>query len=130
MPDAPIILSLTVSSDIPVSQEDLHEETLALRDELLELKVQSVELETRETPEPGTKAGDVFSWGALVIAVAPEMIKQLIKFIVDWLPRDSTRIIKIRRGSDGSEYELKGEWKADQLARIMAALAKEERANV
>jgi hypothetical protein len=126
MRSSSVVFLLELSSQTPVSQDQLQETTFQLRDELMELNVESVELAKSGKTAEGAKAGDAFTLGALVIAVAPEMVKELVKLILDWLPRDPTRIIKIRQKNGGPEYEIKGSWKAQQLAEVMKLLARQE----
>ncbi len=123
-----VVFFLKLSSEVPVSPEQLQEDTLQLRHELMELNIESVELDKSGKLPEDAKPGDPFTLGALVIAVAPEMVKELIKLVLDWLPRDPTRIIKIRQKESGLEYEIKGSWKGPQLAEVMKVLAQQESA--
>jgi hypothetical protein len=121
-----ISLQLQICSTEPRDPERIDDDAVALRDEFRELGIQVVD-PTSSGPSPrGAKSPEMLTVGGIAVAVVPEMLKELIKLVFDWIQRDPCRTIKIRQKVGGPEYELTGSWKADQLATLMKALARQD----
>jgi hypothetical protein len=93
-----------------VPTRDTDEEELAylaglLRRELLELDVEDVRV-ARSTAEPPflAKSGEAVAVGALVVTVAPLLLRQVIKLIDTWLRNRPLRTVKVEL--DGRSIEL------------------------
>jgi hypothetical protein len=120
-----ITLIVEASSRGQISAELFEEEVQQLQDDLRELNSLTVE-RIPGIAAPGSKSGEGFALGSFLVALAPEMVKQAITVVFDWLRRDPARVIKIRDKKHGTEYEITGAWKAAELSALMKVLAKEE----
>jgi hypothetical protein len=92
---------------------------------LRELHIDSIEPIGGTAPS-GSKVDQIFTLGSFLIALAPELVKEALSLIVDWLRSDPSRTIKIRSTAGGPEYQITGRWKAADLAGIMKILAKRD----
>jgi len=121
-----IVLEIQSNSAVnDVNDDTLDENVIQLIGEVRELDVQSAERLTVTNSNRGTKAGEAFSLGGLVVVLLPEVIKDLVGLVVDWVRRNPGRSIKIKGGTDGApEYQITGAWKAEQLAEVMKALSR------
>lgn len=81
--------------------------TRSLRQEILELDVESAEMASEgEVPE-GTKALDMVLLGTLMVAVAPIVVTQLLEFLQAWTMRREGRTLKVRvETPEGSAVEI------------------------
>jgi hypothetical protein len=89
--------------------ERLDQLALVLRQEILELDVESVSARTDGEAPPGTRGIDVAAAGALMVSLAPTVsaIGALMTTVLNWLQRgNSSRSVKIKIGDD--ELELTG----------------------
>jgi hypothetical protein len=78
-------IRLDVSAD--VDDDVLARMTGDLRDELLDLDVDSVERPSDGAAPEGTKAGEVLTAGALLLAVAPSVVEGVMAILASWLSR-------------------------------------------
>ncbi|MGP3970242.1 hypothetical protein [Streptomyces sp. 6N223] len=99
--------------------EELARLTGSLRRELLELDVEDVSLARSgaEAPE-GAKSGEVVAVGALVVTVAPVLVRQVVKLIDTWLRNRPLRTVKVEL--DGRSIELGHASPEDQQRLIEA----------
>ncbi len=121
----PITVRLDAYSKAQLPVERIDEEVRELQGELRTLRINSIEPVSHPSP-PGTKSGEAFTLGAFFLAVAPELLKDALNILIDWLRRDPSRIIKISQTDDGPKYEVRGHWKAEDLSEVMRAFAKQE----
>ena len=124
-PGGPITFRIDASSKANLPPERIDDAVRELQDELRELHVSSIQPVAEAAP-PGTKSAEAFTLGSLLIAVAPELVKQAVNIIVGWLQRDPSRVIRIRDKDGGPTYEVTGAWKAADLAEMMKVLARQE----
>jgi hypothetical protein len=115
-----------LSVQVATSDADAEElATLAshLRDELLELDVERVDL-LRSGPAPeGAKAVDVLALGGLIITLAKSAgLSQVIGVVRGWLSRDSRRQVEIQM--DGDVLKLSGVTDEDQRRLVDAWIAR------
>jgi|WetSurMetagenome_2_1015567.scaffolds.fasta_scaffold1193085_1 hypothetical protein len=87
-------LLLEVSAGEDADERDLL--TRELRSELLELGTGSVELASTGEPPPGVKAAEVFTLGALALAVLPSFLPKLLEYLNSWTMRAENRTIKVK----------------------------------
>jgi hypothetical protein len=120
-----ITVRLEAYSKAQLPTERIDEEVRQLQGELRTLRINSIDPVSQPAP-PGAKSGEAFTLGAFLLAVAPELLKDTLDILIDWLRRDSSRIIKISQTDDGPKYEVKGHWKAADLSEVMRALARQE----
>jgi hypothetical protein len=93
--------------------EQVAEATLGLRQELLDLDVDAVELLRVGEPPPGTKAVELAALGTLVVTVAQSaLLAPVVAAVQSWLARSQQRSIKLEL--DGDVLELTGVSSKDQ----------------
>jgi hypothetical protein len=97
--------------------EERAELTMWLRDQIRNLPVESVEIPKAAAIPEGARSGDPFSWGALVIAIAPTVIEQLLNFLRDRLKRQKTSV-KVRVECEGKILVIDGEPGSAQFEAI------------
>lgn len=119
-----IQLRLEASAGQNLPAEHLDREVKQLRDDLLEISGTRVR-DAAETAPRGSKAPEALTLGAFILAVAPELIKQAASVVIDWLKRDSRRVIKIGAAYGEPVYEIKGTWNARELEEIIKLLARQ-----
>ena len=119
-----IELRFEASNGQNVPAEHLDREVTQLRNELCEIRGVRVG-DAAKTAHRGSKAPEVLTLGAFILAVAPELIKQAVSVVIDWLKRDSRRVIKIGSAHGEPVYEINGTWNARELEEIIKLLAKQ-----
>jgi hypothetical protein len=118
MRDESVRLRVDVGLGLAADPVELDDETMRLREELLQLDVDAVE-RPRAGPAPeGTRAGEAAVLGTLVVAVGRELIGSVIRSIEAWF----TRSVKLTL--DGDCIELSKVSDADQLQLLEAFLAR------
>jgi hypothetical protein len=105
-------LIIRINSGTDIDKEELEKRTQQLREQILDLNVDSVDLvKTRDKPE-GSKAGEeVLTWGSLVVSLAASggVLPSLIGTIQSWLSgRQNRENQKISMEIDGDKIELSG----------------------
>jgi hypothetical protein len=117
----PIVLHLQVEWD-GADTEDINKEAYRLRNELIELDVESVDQVTEGKVGPGQKAGDIVTFGALAVAVLPSFLPKIVDFLQDWTLRGQGRSVKFKGNFAGQEIEFEGRLQdLDQLISMMNA---------
>ncbi|MFH8448800.1 hypothetical protein ACH4CD_06120 [Streptomyces fungicidicus] len=112
-------LVLTGSQDS--DQEELDELTLRLRERLLELDVDDVELNRSGDIPAGAKPVDAIAVGALVVTVAPIALRSVLDLVRTWIETRPVRTVSITLGEDSLELEAVSP--AEQQRLIDAFLA-------
>lgn len=116
-----VVAEVDVSiAEVDADAEQLEELTLALREEILTLDVESVVARSVGEAPPGTRGVDAAAVGALVVSVAPAVgaLARLVTTVVDWLRRGGTqRTVRLKIGDD--ELELSGASSAMQQQLAM-----------
>jgi hypothetical protein len=108
MPDQTTQLMLNIHAGPETDEEELAELTRQLREELLELDVETVGLvRAGEAPERA-KAGDPVTWGALLVALVASggVLTTLINTLQSWLTRHERRSVTLE--IDGDKLEVTG----------------------
>ena len=123
MPDAGDQVSLRVGAGSDADAEELATLASQLRDELLGLDLDSVDL-VRSGPAPaGTKAVEVLALGSLIVTLAKSSgLAQVIRVVQGWLTRDSRRQVEIQM--DGDVLKLSGVTDDDQRRLVDAWIAR------
>ncbi|MBD1862435.1 MULTISPECIES: hypothetical protein [Trichocoleus] len=95
-------LLLKISSELDLDAEELEQLTQQLREELLELDVESVNLVRAGEAPKGAKVGDPISWGTILVTLlaAGGVVTTLINAIQSWLARDERRSIIMEINGD------------------------------
>jgi hypothetical protein len=123
------VLMLEVSASEAVPDERIDEQVVQLGHEIRELNIESVERLSTGKDSRGAKCAETLTVGGLVVVLVPDLIKELIRLVFDWIQRNPGRTIKIRQKEGGPEYEITGAWKAEQLAEVMKVFAKTDSSN-
>lgn len=118
--DLVLHVDLTLDSDADIAELD--KETTQLRNALLETDVERVDRSSAGPPPPGTRAGEAAMFGALLVQVAPTVIRSLLTQISDWLSRRSSRSCTVTLGDD--TISLSNTTSDDQARLIDAFLAR------
>jgi hypothetical protein len=87
-------------------EEELERSTHQLREELLDLNLQSVDLVKKGDPPKGSKAGEeVVSWGSLIVGLATSggVLPNLVGTVQSWLSRRENQKITLQIGGDKLE---------------------------
>jgi Effector Associated Constant Component 1 len=122
MRDESVRLRVDVGLGLAADPVELDDETMRLREELLQLDVDAVE-RPRAGPAPeGTRAGEAAVLGTLVVAVGRELIGSVIRSIEAWFTRSHSHSVKLTL--DGDCIELSKVSDADQLQLLEAFLAR------
>lgn len=107
MADSTWRLTLTLDGGPEASAEDLADMASSLRDDLLELDVQAVDLAVGEAPA-GTRGGPAIDWTTILVTLAASggVLTTVITAIQAWLAhrRSSSVTLKL----DGDELSLTG----------------------
>ncbi|WP_371579401.1 hypothetical protein [Streptomyces sp. NBC_01314] len=96
-------VTLTVDSD--TDHEELDALTQQLRDRLLELEVDRVELERSQTPPAGSKPGEVIALGSLLVVAAPFALRSIIRLLEKWIEHRPVRTVSVTLGDDSIELQ-------------------------
>jgi len=98
MPGDPLSTNLTIhldaGSDLPA--DDLDALTRGLRDEIQDLGVETVALQSRSGIPAGAKSVEAVTLGALAVTILPQAIPRLIEFLQAWSLRRKDRTVKIK----------------------------------
>jgi hypothetical protein len=98
MPGDPAALNLTLFVDAgrDALPEDVDAITRRLRDEIEDVGVESVRLQTERTAPSGTKSVEAVTLGALALTILPTALPRLIEFLQAWSLRSKDRTVKIK----------------------------------
>ncbi|MGE5697012.1 MAG: effector-associated constant component EACC1 [Candidatus Sericytochromatia bacterium] len=120
-PESSIHVALQLEGDPDMDSEDREQLTRRLRQELLELDVDSVRMARGEGEAAGAKVADPVTLGAVVVALSAGggVLPSLISTVQDWLYRSSkAHKISITIGDD--KIELDKATAAQQQALVEA----------
>jgi hypothetical protein len=87
-------------------EEELERSTHQLRDELLDMNLQSVDLVKKGNPPKGSKAGEeIVSWGSLIVGLVASggVLPNLVGTVQSWLSRRENQKITMQIGADKLE---------------------------
>lgn len=114
-------LTLRVSLVAPgASPDDLDQLTRRLSRELRDL-AQTVSPIRSAVTEEGTKsAGDVFTIGALAIAVAPPVVLSLVELLKLWVSRQQRAEVKVTLKAGDAEVEIRGDIDDPTIRRFLS----------
>jgi len=112
------------------SPREIEEMTAAMRRELLQLEVESVERPRAGEPPEGTRGIDVAALGALVVELgkATPVLGQVVEVVRSWVARSPDRSVKLTIGGD--TLELTGISEGDQQRVIRDWMARHPRPSV
>ena len=96
-------LQVEVGLDADADAVELDEETVRLRDELLELDVDAVERPAGGPPPPATRAVEAALLGTLLVEAGREVIGAVVRTIAGWAAQRRARNVKLTLGGDSLE---------------------------
>jgi hypothetical protein len=114
-------LRVDVGLEADADAEELDEETVRLRNELLELDVEAVERRSEGPPPPGTRAIEVAVLGSLLVALGREAIPAVVRTIESWVGRRRDRSVKLELGGDSIELSSVSTEEQQRLLRAFLA---------
>jgi hypothetical protein len=114
---------IDVSERVP-DAEQTQSATILLRDELLRLDVDSVDLPVAGAPPVGSKAGaELAVIGTLLLTVSnPALLSAVVKIIKSWVERSSERTARLE--IDGDVIDVRGISRSEQRLLIEQWLAR------
>ncbi len=120
-----IRLQLNIDADQEPDAEELAELTRKLRDDLLHLDVETVDLASAGEAPTGTKAVDPVTAGTLLVTLAASggVITTLINALQSWLTRHERRSLTLEMGGD--KLEVTGISSEEQQRLIEAWLSRQ-----
>lgn len=121
-------LEINLSIDDDISPLELEELTAAMRRELLQLDVQSVDRVSAGPPPDGAKGIELAELGALIVSIgkATPVLGQVVSVIEAWAARSPNRTVKLTL--DGDTLELDGVSEREQRQVVRDWMARHPRA--
>lgn len=120
--DETLELRVDLGLDPEADALELEDSTLDLREELLELDVESVERPTSGPPPAGAKSPDVALGAALIVAAGKEVITAVVSKVASWVGRGRERSVKLQL--DGDTIEITDPSVEEQRRLLEAFLAR------
>jgi hypothetical protein len=99
---------------------EVEQQTLQLRDELLELDVDDVRQPQGESAPEGTRGAEMALLGTLVVTAGTEAVGAIVRTVASWLSRARGRSVRVELGEDS--IELTDVSRADQRRLLEAFL--------
>lgn len=101
MSKIPNMLTLEINVGADSDADEIDHAARQLRNELLELDVDSVEPASADDVPAGAKGVDAAAFGALIVQWAGSSgLHALATVLADWLNRDKSRSIELQMGED------------------------------
>jgi hypothetical protein len=115
-----LIADLDVAPDCDA--DELAEFTQRLREQLLDLDVDSVNLVAEEAG-PGAKGMGLLGIGGLIVrfSVRSDLVRAIVDRVVEWLSRQSVRSVKLTLDSDSLEVTGVSSAEQQQLIDLWVA---------
>jgi len=111
-------LHLQLTADADVDEDELSDLTAHLRSRLLESDVTDVSPDRTGAVPQGARAGEAIAVGALVVSLAPSLVRSVFHTVETWMQHRPLRSVKIT--IDGRTIELTNA-SGDQQARLVEA---------
>jgi hypothetical protein len=113
-------LGLCIEAGPEADAEELAALAVQLREQLLELDVESAEPATVGQAPPGTRAGEVLVAGALTVMLAQSsgLLTAIVETVKSWASLSRERSVKLE--VDGDVLEVNGVTRSDQRKLIQA----------
>ena len=102
---APVSLVVSVG-DRTANDEEIDRLTRRLRQQLIELDVNLVEMASGGPVPAGAKAVDPVAVGTLVVTLLPAVVPKVLEFLHAWMLRDRGRTVKIRAASGDTSFDV------------------------
>ncbi len=91
-----LTLELAIDSDQNFSLDQLDRDARNLRNELIELGVDSAEFISEGEAPRGAKSAEAVTIGALAVAVLPTFLPKLVEYLQSWCLRSENRKVRIK----------------------------------
>ncbi|MFL4908380.1 effector-associated constant component EACC1 [Streptomyces sp. MMS24-I2-30] len=118
-------MRLAVTGAADVDQDELDQLTRELRRQLLELDVADVRVARSDGAVPeGAKPGELIAVGALVVSLAPAVLRPALRLLETWMRNRPVRTVKV--DVDGRTLEL-DHASAQQQQQVLDAFVAELR---
>jgi hypothetical protein len=113
-------LGLSIKAGPEADAEELATLAVQLREQLLELDIESAEPATLGPAPPGTRAGEILIAGALTVMLAqsPGLLTAIVETVKSWVCLSGQRSVKLE--VDGDVLEVNGITRSDQRELIQA----------
>lgn len=113
-------LDMYIETDSEAEGEELARLAVQLRQQLLELDIESARAATAGPAPPDTRAGELLTAGALIVMLirSPELFKVLIETVQSWISHSRARSVTLEHNRD--KLEVNGITRKDQRALIQA----------
>lgn len=113
-------LGLRIETDPEADAEELAKLAVDLREQLLELDIESADPATAGSAPPGTRAGEIFVAGALTVmlTLSSGLLTGLIETVKSWISLSGGRSVKLEL--DGDVLEVTGITRSEQRELIKA----------
>ncbi|MET8082092.1 hypothetical protein [Streptomyces sp. NPDC005303] len=109
-------MNLVLEGSPDSDQEELDVLTLQLREQLLGLEVDQVELKRLDAAPTGAKPGEAIALGSLVVTVAPIALRAVLSLLETWIGHRPIRAVTVTM--DGDSLEVHGISSAEQRQLI------------
>lgn len=115
--DDSLTATVTLEGAADSDAEELDELTMSLREELLAQGVDDARRSALGAAPHGTKAGEMFQLGALVVALSPVALQGVIDGVRQWEAGRSVRKVTITVAGDSLTLERATQAEQDQLVK-------------
>jgi hypothetical protein len=122
MPEAAIGLRLEIELEPDADAAELEYATTQLRQELLELDVDRVDLPAGAPPPADTRGLEMAALGTLLVGAGRAAIGPVMQAVQSWVARRSSRSVKIT--IDGDSIDLSNASQEDQRRLVESFLAR------
>ncbi|MFJ3306432.1 hypothetical protein ACIPSA_25575 [Streptomyces sp. NPDC086549] len=96
---------LVVGARADVDLEELEELSLGLRQRLLELDVEDVEMARDGTGPTGAKSAGLIAVGTLVVGLTPGVLRGVVRMVTAWMEHRPVRTVTITIGANSLEVQ-------------------------
>jgi|ERR1051325_94465 hypothetical protein len=117
--DQQIVINIDPTPDDHTNNEELEQLTHQLHEDLSELDVEKVDLIRKADAPAGTKAGDIITWGSLLVTLATGLLPSVINNLQSWLGRHEGHSITVEVGGD--KLTISGETSDEERKRLIDA---------
>ncbi|MET9386940.1 hypothetical protein ABZY09_39450 [Streptomyces sp. NPDC002928] len=98
-------MNLVLSGSPDSDQEELDALIVQLREQLLELDVDRVELTRSGVAPAGAKPGELVLLGTLTVTLAPIALRTVLRLVEAWIEHRPVRTVGIKMGDDTLELQ-------------------------
>ncbi|MPY65028.1 hypothetical protein FNH08_50210 [Streptomyces spongiae] len=97
--------TVVLGAQADVGPEELEALGLGLRNQLLELDVEDVELADGGAAPTGAKSPELIATGALAVSLALPVLRSVVKVVVAWMEHRPVRTVTITIGDNSLEVQ-------------------------